>query len=346
MGANRHARGGSGQRLDRADAWKALLAGVHRHDMRLHALDGDPHYALPARHAAFLSVVDAVIAFNAATPPGERFDGVHFDVEPHQLLEWSEPTTRETLFADFLDVNARAAARARSAGLAYGVDVPFWFPAIPRLLLSIDNLGIMDYRTVAAGPDGIIEHAIDAIEQADSLARTRVFVGVETSVHTGKFVFLTGVPRAALRDAIVSHSAVAALLDERHALVIDDGDIVHIGIRKAPDAADVLGEIAAAFSLAPAPAQGEVPASIQAAFRREGGWSHLKPRVIRRGETSFAGMVATERMPPTVTFADKSFNDLRAQLAASEVALAGHRSFAGMAIHHYVSFRQLANAAR
>ena len=337
---------GAARRLDRADAWKALLAEVHRHDMQLHALDGDPHYALPARHAAFLSVVDAVIAFNAATPPGERFDGVHFDVEPHQLLAWSDPAERETLLAHFLDVNERAVARARAAGLAYGVDVPFWFPAIPRLLLSIDNLGIMDYRTIAAGPDGIIEHAMDTIEQADNLARTRVFVGVETSVHTGKFLFLTGVPRAALRDAIVSHSAAAALLDERHARVIDDGDILHIGIGKAADAADVLGEIAGALSLAPAPAQGEVPASIQAAFRREGGWSHLKPRIIRRGETSFAGMVATERTPPKVTFADKSFNDLRTQLAAAEMALAGHRSFAGMAIHHYASFRHMANAAR
>ena len=337
---------GAARRLDRADAWTALLAEVHRHDMQLHALDGDPHYALPARHAAFLSVVDAVIAFNAASRPGERFDGVHFDVEPHQLLAWSEPAPRETLLADFLAVNERAAARARAAGLAYGVDVPFWFPATARLLRSVDNLGIMDYRTSAAGPDGIIEHAIDTIEQADSLARTSVFVGVETSVHTGTFLFLTNVPRAALRDAIVSHSAAAAVLDERHALVIDDGEVVHIGIEKPCGAADVLAGIAAAFSLAPVPPQDEVPASIQAAFRREGGWSHLQPRAIRGGEASFASMVATQKTPPNVTFAGKPFQELLAQLTASEHALAGHRSFAGMAIHQYVSFRHMANAAR
>jgi hypothetical protein len=59
-----------------------------------------------------------------------------------------------------------------------------------------------------------------------------------------------------------------------------------------------------------------------------------------------AGLVATQRTPPNVTFADKSFEELRTQLAESEHALAGHRSFAGMAIHDYASFRLMATAAR
>ena len=57
-------------------------------------------------------------------------------------------------------------------------------------------------------------------------------------------------------------------------------------------------------------------------------------------------MVATQKTPPNVTFAGKPFQELLAQLTASEHALAGHRSFAGMAIHDYASFRLMANAAR
>jgi len=44
--------------------------------------------------------------------------------------------------------------------------------------------------------------------------------------------------------------------------------------------------------------------------------------------------------------AGKPFRELLAQLTASEHALAGHRSFAGTAIHDYASFRLMANAAR
>jgi hypothetical protein len=232
---------GADRRVGGGAEWKALLADVHRRGMTLHALDGDPHYAVRAQHDTVLSVVDAVVAFNARTDDTERFDGVHFDIEPYLLPEWGDPRLREPLLADYLDVNQAAAARARAAGLAYGVDIPFWWPETDGLLDIADNVGIMDYRNVASGPDGIIEHAIHTLERADQVSpKTRVFVGVETDVDRG---------------------------------------------------AD--------------------------------------------------GVVATERRSK-ITFAGRSVRDMNAELAASETALATRHSYAGIAIHHYVSFRRLA----
>ena len=162
------------RQLDRASDWKALIADAHRRDMKVHALDGDPHYVLRDQHALVLSTLDAVAAYNTAAAANERFDGVHFDNEPYVLLDWRDPRLRERLLEDYLDLNARAAAAARAAGLAYGVDIPFWWGSIDEvtgeptgivsfrgtrqaasdhLLAIVDNLGIMDYRTTAAGPD-------------------------------------------------------------------------------------------------------------------------------------------------------------------------------------------------
>lgn len=95
--------------------------------MKVHALDGDPHYARRDQHAVPISVLGAVVAYNAAAASNERFDGIHFDNEPYILLDWREPRLREQLLEEYLELNARAAAAAHDAGLAYGVDIPFWW---------------------------------------------------------------------------------------------------------------------------------------------------------------------------------------------------------------------------
>ncbi|HKC55974.1 MAG TPA: hypothetical protein VKC35_07600 [Vicinamibacterales bacterium] len=234
--------GGTGaqRRLDRAAEWRVLLAEVHRRGMTLHALDGDPQYALRAQHDVALSMIDAVSAYNAAVPPLERFDGMHFDNEPYLLPEWMEPAARARLLADYLDLNERAAARSHAAGLAYGVDIPFWWRSADptdRLLDIADNVGIMDYRNQAGGPDGIVAHAVDTLERTDQIAKARVFVGVET-----------------------------------------------------------------------------------------GG--------------------AAAGTPSKVTFAGTSIRDMNAELDTAEKALAGHRSYAGIAIHDYPAFRHLAESPK
>jgi hypothetical protein len=169
--------------------------------MRLAALDGDPHYALPAQHDLVLSIVDAVVAYNASVGPSERFDGIHFDIEPYALEEWNGFKTREQLLAAYLDLTARAAVRARAGGVPYGTDVPYWWTAVDartgepvsavtfrgvrraatdHLLKMVDVIGIMDYRTEAQGPGELIQSVVGTLRAADRLDKARVFVGVET----------------------------------------------------------------------------------------------------------------------------------------------------------------------
>ena len=313
--------------------------------MKMHALDGAPHYARPDQHPIALSIVKAVVASNAAAAASERFDGIHFDNEPHVLLDWRVPQLREPLLADYLAFNTRAAAMAREGGLAYGVDVPLWWPAMPQLLRIVDNLGIMDYRTTAAGPDGIVAHATDTLREAEKLGRSRVHIGVETSVERRDYLFLLGVPREAIDAAIVSRTPSAALLGRYRARLVDDGTLVHVGVELA-GGEEALTGIARAFGVTTSANPVAAAAAAQAAFRNEGEWFDIRPRTIRAGAATFAAASATLMTPPKVTFAGRSLSEMNRALEQAETAFGDYRSYAGIAIHDYLAFRRLADAGR
>jgi hypothetical protein len=357
---------GEPRRLDRAGDWKPFLAEAHRRQFRVHALDGDPRYARRAKHAAALSIVDAVIAYNASAAPAERFDGMHFDNEPHALLEWNDPGQRQRILAEYLELNAEAAAKARAGGLQYGVDIPFWWGAPDSesgepigittfrgvrvvasdpLLAMVDNIGLMDYRNTAAGPDGMIANARDTLRAAERIARARVFVGVETSVESGDYWFLAGVPRAPLRAAIAARSPVAVLLDEHRARIVDDGTAIRVGIKASAGTGGRLVEVARAFGLT---AGNDAAAAAGAdAMRQQGEWRDVEPRPITAPDRStFAGIAATYVTPAKITFAGRSSNDMERELADAERDFTAYRAYAGIAIHDYASYRKIADGAK
>lgn len=178
-------------RLQDEDGWRALLGDAHRAGLKIHALDGDPAYVLRERHHVVLGLVDTIIRFNRDAPADQRFDGIHLDNEPYLLAGWDLPVIREQVLTEYLELNARAQrAVTAEGGLEYGVDIPFWSmgdatfegvrkPASFHILDLVDNVGIMDYRNLALGNDGIIAHA-RALLTYGNATKARVFVGVET----------------------------------------------------------------------------------------------------------------------------------------------------------------------
>lgn len=322
--------------------WKALLAEAHRRDFKVHALDGDPTFVRGERHAAALAIVDAVIVYNASVAAAERFDGVHFDNEPYTLLEWRVPARRRQLLADYETLNRLAAAKIHTAGgLEYGVDVPFWWNAegaLDPLLAVVDNIGIMDYRNAADGPDGIIAHAIPTLDAAEMARRPRVYVGIETTVERGDYVFVAGLSRATVDAAIASMTPAATLLETHRARVVDVGDTLLAGVKADANADAALASIAATFGVR---AGGDVGAAA-AALRQSGEWQEIRPRTVpAAGGTSYAGLAATYTTPAKITFAGRPLAELTRELAAAERAFSGYRSYHGIAIHDYVGYRAL-----
>jgi hypothetical protein len=161
----------------------ALLGSAYLHTER---------YVLPAHHREALAMLQRVLEYNKAAAPEERFDGVNLDIEPHILDEWN--TRKMELLADFIDLSDDLMRLKRRSGLALdiGPAMPFWFdgielpwngrrrPVSQHLQDLYDYVALMDYRDHAAGPDGLVAHAMDELRYADSAGR-RVMIGVETA---------------------------------------------------------------------------------------------------------------------------------------------------------------------
>lgn len=177
------------------DAVADLVSQLHRARLRVHALDGDPSFALEEKHGLVEATVRNLLDYNRSAAPRERFDGLRYDIEFY-LLPGARGVRRDGFQRQFLTVLGRAAALAREAGLTIGADIPFWYdarnafgeptselegkPLSEWVLDTVDEVAVMDYRTVAYGPDGTLAHVAGELDYADRTGKT-VLVGLETS---------------------------------------------------------------------------------------------------------------------------------------------------------------------
>lgn len=173
---------------------RPLIARLRQAGVRVHALDGDPRYALRKWHGRVLAVIRRLIEYNRGSSPQQRVYGVRLDIEPY-LLPYFAGVQKEAILRQYLSLLEASRALTRHADLALGVDIPFWFdsrseffelaaavgdrPMSELIIDIVDNIGIMDYRTQAYGADGVIAHAADELEYAAKRGK-EVFVGLET----------------------------------------------------------------------------------------------------------------------------------------------------------------------
>jgi hypothetical protein len=173
-----------------------LLSRLHDNRIKIHALDGDPRFALRQWHEHVLATIESVIQYNKSAHPEERFDGIRYDNEPYVLPEFSG-VQKASIIEQYMELLCLSNEKATAAGLDFGVDIPFWFdqkneffepiaqfrgrPLTQCILDIVDNIGIMDYRTTAYGADGVVAHAMGELEYA-SIKKKDVFIGLETTV--------------------------------------------------------------------------------------------------------------------------------------------------------------------
>ena len=356
------------------DDFRSLLSEAHERGLRVHGLDGYPDFALRENHDIPLGLVDAVIAFNAAEPATSRFDGVHFDNEPYLLVGWHNPVQREEILRDFLTLNAECQRRIREhSNMQFGIDIPFWWQerdeatgqivgevtfngkrqaASFHCLEILDNVGVMNYRDVADGADGMIAHGRELLDYADQHGRAAVYMGVETFRYQPSSVwFATGVSGERF-DAILAsegeHLARISRLNGLRLRTLDDGQRVSIGIElPAPLTSDVeqlatttMLELARHFGTREATdgAMDQVASFIE----KDAEWSNLRSRPIINPLTAnrYDGFVLDSLMLSKITFADDSANDFQFQVHAAEQYFSRYKNYAGTAIHYYETFRE------
>ena len=371
--------------LRREDQLRHFLSAAHRARLQVHALDGDPEHCVRAKHSIPLGVVEAIIAFNQASSPDQRFDGLHFDNEPHALLGWHDRTRREKMLKDFLDLNVECQRRVRTqSGLTFGVDIPFWWhqtdsqtgkpvgevtfngkkkAASWHCVDLFDNVGLMNYRDTADGADGMVVHGQELLAYSDNNKGARVYMGVETVMPTPTDTwYVVGLPRkrfeATLRGA-GREFADLCRYDGFRLRRIDDGQNVHVGLEipTSPDSQEVdrFGRALKAISERFGASSGHLAANsvaqartaAETAVRVDSELRNFRNRDIANvAGSEIAGFQVTSIMLPKITFGDNSYDDFQSQVTAAENTFRDYKKFGGMAVHSFESFQMLARPQR
>lgn len=161
-------------------------------NVEVELLAGDSTWALTSNHPVALDFVQQAITFTQSITGSARPVGIHLDIEPYLLPEWgSDQSGTITQYLDLLS-DVKQELIASSTSLTLTVDIPFWYDTITANYNSVtkplhqhvqdiaDRIVILDYRDSAEGNDGIIHHAQDEMDYAQSIAK-EVVIGVETN---------------------------------------------------------------------------------------------------------------------------------------------------------------------
>ncbi len=172
----------------------SFVASLHKAGIQVDALDGDPHYALTEHHEKIVAVVKRLVDYQQKVSAKARFRGVRFDIEPYLLPSFGG-IHKQSILSQYLTLLKKIRKLTEPAGLTLGADIPFWFdatnnyfeplaeingrPVSDCILDAVDNLALMDYRTKAYGPDGVIAHGEGELKYAAKLGKP-VYIGIET----------------------------------------------------------------------------------------------------------------------------------------------------------------------
>ena len=282
---------------------RPLISQLHQAGIKVHALDGDPRFALREWHGRVIATLESIILYSRESPPQERFDGIRFDIEPYLLPSFSG-VQKEAILKQYLSLLTASQTLTRQADLALGVDIPFWFDArneffeptaevggrpVSELIIDIvDNVGIMDYRTQAYGADGVIAQGTPELEYAAKQGK-EVFLGLET-------VELPDETLLAFSPASQSGSRILIERIEDH----------KVRLHWIPD----------------------------------GQWERVQKDHLFSSPFVVLGQTQTTFVPSgKLTFADKDLQDLEEVMRQTESALRRFPSFSGFTIHSYESYR-------
>jgi len=170
-----------------------FLRECHQKKIEVHALQGNPLWALKVFHPKVLAWVGGTLEFNKGHPVEERMDGIHMDIEPYLTQEW-ETGDREKLKAEFLELMGQCrqlidkenktmvpgTGTVPGTGFKLGLAIPLFYTREPemeeKLLKTLDYAALMDYYDAAVD---IIEQGRPHLKLAEQLG-IEMIIGVET----------------------------------------------------------------------------------------------------------------------------------------------------------------------
>lgn len=201
------------------NSYRTFINKANALGIKVHALLGDPHWAITSYQSTCLSNINAVIAYNASVNPNERFVGVQLDNEPYLLTSpynWSVTNDRAEILREWLQTSNAYVSAIRGAGLEAGATIPFWLDdstdvqsAIAldptnlsnfyqRIIDTYDYVAVMAYRDSDTGILSLI-----TAEMAYPTS-PKIIIGIETTQQSPSYITFYDEGYQAAESAILS----------------------------------------------------------------------------------------------------------------------------------------------
>ena len=170
------------------NAYADFIRSAKEKGISVEALAGRPDWACKSNQDQIKAFIAWTLQYNASVGAEERFDGLHFDIEPYLLADWE--TNHKKILEEWIHNLRFMEQETRRSGLKITLDVPYWLHEwnVPDteislsawLLEKFDCLVIMDYRNHALGKNGIVDNAHAILREASALNKQAI-VAVETA---------------------------------------------------------------------------------------------------------------------------------------------------------------------
>lgn len=167
--------------------YAAFIGAAHAAAIQVIALNGAPQWGLASDQSDIQKWVEFVAAYNQSVPADERFAGLHVDIEPYLLSEWSSDPAA-VISQWMANIQYFVATAHSQAGLPASADLAFWLDSIMVpgtaeplghwMVSQLDQVTIMAYRTTATGSNSILQVAGNELADASALGKTAV-IGVD-----------------------------------------------------------------------------------------------------------------------------------------------------------------------
>jgi predicted phage tail component-like protein len=186
-----------------ADKYRYFNEKANSYGIKVHALAGDPRWGIDAYSSSAHTKIDDVIAFNSGcVNNGQKFAGVHLDIEPYLLkysngdpLDWGIVNDRAQIMHQWLSNSSSYVSKIRNAGLIAGNSIPFWLDTSTEVQEAVSQdstlanyhqqmIDIWDYSAVMSYRDTVTgSNSIDSIIQNEINypSTPKVIVSLETT---------------------------------------------------------------------------------------------------------------------------------------------------------------------
>lgn len=191
------------------DTLAAFITAAKAKNIDVELLFGDPSWAFSANHQEALDLVTEAVEFSKTYPQAKPI-GIHFDVEPYSLPEWTQDMNGTA--NQLLDLYQSVQSQLVGTGLQLTGDAPAWFNTrtTVRNGLSqnlseafatvVDVVGLMDYHNTLSS---IASNASSWVTYA-SQHQKLVEIGVETQCISPASITFCGQTDSSMQSILTS----------------------------------------------------------------------------------------------------------------------------------------------